>query len=145
MAEQLPVNQGRLRLIAPVDPAAGMDWVIVQDIRTRWRIVSVQATFITSVNAGNRLPELQVMFGALPVVVMPANVAQAPNVTLIHQWGFREVGASPAGSTVQAELLPEGMLVNDQATLAVITVAMDLGDQWSNIRLLVEEWIEPLV
>ncbi len=44
----------------------------------------------------------------------------------------------------QVAILPPKLLLNDQMTIESRTENMQVGDQFENVFMLVEEWIEPL-
>jgi len=144
MAEQIPVDQGRLVLIAPADPAMGDNPSITQPQRVRWKLKSFQATLITSVTVADRVPELTITVNALEVLRITASQGTAASLTFIYGWMAGERALAVTGQTSRVTALPRNYLVNNQSIIAITTVDIDPADQWQNIRLVVEEWIEPL-
>jgi len=113
--------------------------------RTRWRLRSIQATLTTSVNAANRLPELTLTIGANELLRISASQIQLASTVFITGWMEGERALAIAGQTARVSPLPRGYLLNDEAVIAVVTSALDAADEWSDIVIVSEEWIEPLV
>lgn len=144
MAEQIPSQQGRIVVVQVANPGVGIDWAYVMPIRTRWRLRSVQAQLTTSVNIANRLPELNLSIGGIDVLRISSSQFQAASLIMLVGWMEGERALGIAGQTARVSPLPRGYLLNDQAEISVITLGMDAADEWINIVIVAEEWIEPL-
>ena len=143
--EQIPADQGRVRVVVVPDPAAAGDFTYTQPICTRWRLISVGFEFQTSGTAANRLVQLDIMMGTEVLIRSglrgPIIASRTIQVSYFGVVGYAEVQdfRSMTGS------LPEKMLLNNEMVIRTVTTNIQVGDQFSHIRILVEEWIEPLV
>jgi len=144
MAQQIPDQQGRIVVVVVPNPVVGADWNYAIPVRTRWRVRSVQATLQTSVFAANRIPELTFTIGVNELLRISASQQQVASLAFITGWMEGERASLIAGQTSRVTALPRGYLLNNQAVIAVVTVALDVNDQWSDIVIVAEEWIEPL-
>lgn len=145
MAEQIPDQQGRIVVVQVAAPGVGFDWAYIMPIRTRWRLRSVQAQLTTSVVVANRLPELNLSIGGIDVLRVSSSQFQAASVIMLVGWMEGERALAIAGQTARVSPLPRGYLLNDQAEISVVTLGLDAGDDWVDIVIVAEEWIEPLV
>jgi len=145
MAQQIPDQQGRLVVTVVPNPGVGLDWAYAVPAQTRWRLRSVQATLTTSIVAGNRLPELAFAIGGNELLRISASQIQLASLAFITGWMEGERALAIVGQTSRVSSLPRGYLLNAGAQIAVFTVALNVGDQWSDIVIVSEEWIEPLV
>lgn len=144
MLGQIPDQQGRILVINVPAPGIGFDWQYGMPVRTRWRVRSVQATLTTSVVVADRIPELFLAIGAEEVIRITASQLLAGGGAFIFGWMEGERALAIAGQTSRVTALPRGYLINNQGAIGVHTVALDVGDDWTNIIIVVEEWIEPL-
>jgi len=143
MAEQIPDQQGRLTIVNVVNPGAGNDWQEIMPMRTRWAVRSVQALLTTVLGGANRVPELYFMIGAQEVLRIPASQDLAAGGAFIFNWHEGDAGQIVAGQTGRPASLPVRYLINAGGAIGVETVALDPGDTWTGIIIIVEEWIEP--
>lgn len=145
MGEMIPTDQGRLRIITFTPAGPFVEISFTQEIRLRWRIISMQAVLTTGIGGGARLPELVVTVGVSEVVRLPAIGTLAASMTKKFLWQAGATLVPGTGGTVEVSALPERLLLNDQAIISTSVVNFQGTDQWSEAVLLVEEWIEPLV
>jgi len=145
MAEQIPDQQGRLIAIVVPNPAAGVDFLYNLPLRTRWAVRSVEATLTTVLGGANRVPELVFTIGAAPVLRITASQDLAAAGVFIFGWHEGATAQIVATQTSRVASIPPRYLLNDQGSIQVQTVALALGDTWTDIHIVVEEWIEPLV
>lgn len=128
--------QDERRLAAP---AAGADWIYRVAGGTWQRILLGAATFTTSGAVANRVPRFSILDGDGNVTYRTApSVVQAAGAAVVYSLvpGNPALDRTVAGVTslgLPALWLPAGY------QLAVSTAALDAGDQWSGIVLLVEE------
>lgn len=141
----VPDNQGNLRIITVAAPGAGVDWAFTQGVRVRWRILSVSAQFAADANSADRVCSFYGMVGGVLVFSFSVQHQIVTGETVQVTWSeiTSTVGAVPGVNL--GGYLGSMLYVNDQIILGVTTLNIQVGDQWSNIRIRVEEWIEPLV
>lgn len=145
MSQQIPDEQGRLRVVTVANPGAGLDVAIVQDARVRWKVLALRLLYVADANVANRAVELVFTVGGLEVMRIGATTPHVAGLTRIHQWYMSDRASPQSGSTVQNEHIPIGLLINNGTTISTDTGNIQVGDQISDVRMMVEEWIEPLV
>jgi len=143
---QLPLDgEGWAQAVTIGNPAAGTDWSQTVPTNARWELVAASALLTTSAVVANRQPRLIADDGATPVFEAASPVAITAGLAIRESWG------AGAGGPVSADILTGGAvssgLPNDLYLPAGFRVrsatgAIDVGDQWSAIRLYVREWIE---
>jgi len=144
MAEMIPDQHGDIRLVTISNPAAGAEIVITQDARVRWEIKSLMYTFVTDGTVANRESEVIFTVGAVEWLRLMPRGKQLASLTDIYSWYPGSKGVKGDAATVQGHILPGNLRFNNQVVISTDTVAMAAGDQYSNVRMIVEEWIEPL-
>ncbi|MBA7620829.1 hypothetical protein ES703_28184 [subsurface metagenome] len=145
MAEMLPPEHGNLLLLQPASPGLGTDIVVTMPARVRWWLRSFQATLTTSANVADRVPELIISIGAIEVLRVTCAQSVAASSVFIFGWHEGERALAVTGQTSRVTALPRGYHINAGGSMATATVNLDaVGDQWSKIAVVVEEWIEPL-
>lgn len=127
------------RRIPVVSPAAGADWSIAVVGGSIWYPLSVVAQIVTSAVVANRNIALTYADegGVYARVVTSATV---PASTTARQSWARGLGANGQGTTLsqQSQGLPSFPLLPGDL-LGVSTIGIDVGDQWSAIRIYVAE------
>lgn len=125
-------------------PAAGADFADVVPALTARRYLSAAIVFATDATVGNRTVEFQLL-GTGGVLVFQSRVefAQAPSTTVTYSLSpSGQGGVGAAGSaTVQHILPPDPLLWGGSAQLLSLTQGKGPGDQWSNIRIMAEDWV----
>lgn len=144
MSDMIPGDQGRLVVVTAPAVPLGTDPNYVMPLRVRWKLKSVQATLTTGVFVGNRIPELTITQDGIEVLRITASQLQAASVIFITGWMEGERALAIVGQTSRVTALPRGYLLNNQAIIAIATVGLDAGDQWTDMYIVAEEWIEPL-
>lgn len=129
----------RWRVLAPVDPAAGVDWVIQATGAAALRIVSLRARLVTSAAVANRLVTLFADDSEKVWYQQPATVVQTAGSTTDY---CAHTGATPGGAlggTLTVPLPRAGLLLLPGHRLGAATALLDVGDQWSTVRALCDE------
>ncbi len=134
-------GQGVLRSIAVTTPAAGANWTQTVPTGARWRVRDARFRLVTSAVAGSRVPVIRLTDGVNVLAEFGTTLSQAAGVTVdwnaIAGQGFESDATGPNVEYMQ----PEVMLLAGWI-ITVRTPAIDVGDQYSAVRLTVEEWIE---
>lgn len=133
---------GRLFTVSVTTPGAGADWSQTVPTNARWLLHSARGTFTTSATVANRQPFLQ---GLTPLVSYesPTTLTQAASLTFTWLWapGIPTIGQiDQTVRQVQALFFP-GYFAGGQV-IQTTTFNIQAADQWSVVRLLVEEWLE---
>lgn len=115
------------------DPAAGADWTYTVPVGSRVRVYGVAARLVTSAVVANRVPNLLMDDGA--VLVGSALNGTATTASLTRDYVFApNAGATiTVGAFIQRNLSDNWLLGGFR--LRMVTTAIDVADQWSDIRL----------
>lgn len=126
-------------------PAAGVDWSVQPPTNARWRIVSWSGLFVASATVANR----QVAAFVSSVPGSPWIAGPLANITAGQSANVSAAGITPyvsvLGQIIMLPLPPQLILTNGAVvlqTMGVQTVGLQVGDQWTNINLLIEEWLD---
>lgn len=144
MAEMLPPSHGRILLLSPANPAQGAEISITQGARLRWELRGLLYTLVTAAGGGNRITHLTFSVGAVVFMRLTERGSQAGGVSRHHQWCQETSPGLTTGSDTMLQQLPNLLRFNDQVVIATYTMAIDATDQFQDVRLVIEEWIEPL-
>lgn len=124
--------------VAPVpNPAAGTDWTFEPSNGTLIRLAAVRALLTTSSHVANRAPELRLLTanGDIMLGIGSATLAVASGA-ISYNWA-RGLDTNSGGSGASSAPLPD-MWLGPAATIKVVTVNLDPGDQWSAIVITYE-------
>lgn len=133
---------GRLRTVAVSNPGAGADWSLTVPTNGQWRISSLNAQLAIA-NAGvARIVRIQILgAGGQLVWQSAAQQTGAINTTV-------QVSAAPGQVTTVVDTttlniaIPGLTLMNGTHVIRTSTSNINAGDQWSNIAVQVEEWLQ---
>ena len=133
---------GALVLGVVVNPGAGADWVYTQTAFTRARIIGTSATFTASAAVANRETQLVIDTGAPPDIVtgIPNQVVVA-GATVKVSGTTAPVSAAPNVPDVSVGL-PAETIIGQGSRVRSNTINIQAADQWSNIRLFLEQWMD---
>jgi hypothetical protein len=140
---------GRIYQISVGNPAAGADWTTQFSAFARDRIICANAQLLTSAAAGNRLPRAQIVDGSGNLVFQGSPTQAIVASTTAQVSFYPDPLASVVDVTTVAVALPGQDTIGaaNAATGAIFrtnTLGILAGDQWSNIHILVEEWLDQL-
>jgi len=124
------------------NPAAGADWSIAVPASAVWVLLTARASFVTSAAVANRIPRLQFFDGATLIMDVPTTAVITASQTCSLSWGAGGTSHNPTG-TLFSIGFPPAVRLNSTFTIRSTTTAIDAADQWSNIRLYVQEWNGP--
>ena len=143
--------RGRLLTIAPANPAAGAEISVVVTAAKRWRLQSAFWQFVTSATVVNRIVEIKLTDPAGRLCWLSASTrfgsttadvnTHAASLTGFYSSapGAPNAAANETGYLMFSNFLP-GWELAPGSTLFTFTRQIQVGDQYSNISLLVEEW-----
>ena len=133
---------GVLRLIDGTTPAAGAEISETVPTGARWELLNVHATIGTSAAAGNRRPMLAFVAGAVGHWLRAQTGTVGPSQSATVIWAAN-VGDAAVGSPLRLSApLPTGQNLLEGFQIVGTTDALDAGDTYINIKLLVREWLE---
>lgn len=133
---------GFIRNIIPANPAAGADIVNTVPTNARWRPIAFQYALTTSAAVGNRTSEVLLADNLGNAFFQNTqSPAQAASTAVVYNWSnLTNITAVVLGQTLNA--LPPGVFLEPGWQINTVTNGILAGDQYSGIRLCVEEWIE---
>lgn len=132
---------GNIAGVLQSDPAAGDEFGITINDRTRSRLISGFFTLTTDATALTRRFTLELLSGGGVVVEAVANDTQPASSTrfyLVGHWGT-------APAAIEDRILvnwPQDVIMSGLDTLRTNTFRLQAGDDYSVIRLLSEQWLE---
>lgn len=135
-------GQGMLYSFTVANPAAGADWIQTVPTGARWRLWATSASLTTSAAVANRSSSLRLDDGVTPLWQAGHNVVQTAGITLLWTFTLGLANLVLASGTASTQpMLPVATLLAGWR-IQSFTSSLQAGDQWSAIRLLVEEWLE---
>lgn len=127
------------RILTIKKPAAGVDVKASVTAPAKWMLWSLRASLTTSGVVANRVPHLQITDGPNGNVVLdfPASGNQTAGSTIAYSASAGGVVASFDNTNVF--VLPAQVEMLQGWTIGFATTAIDAGDQWSALALMIEE------
>jgi hypothetical protein len=140
-------QEGDGYLYAPqiTSPSAGADFTFTMPSSVRWRVQSINAQLITSAGAGSRLPQIQIQTaGGNTVWMAPPSQAVPASTTAQVSMSSSQVSAVTVPTLVSISL-PAPLMIMPGFKINSVTSGLLAGDQWGNIFMMVEEWLDQAV
>jgi hypothetical protein len=134
---------GFLRSSQVATPAAGADWTFTAGVQQRLRIISLQAQLAVANSGGARPVEVILDDGANIYARMAANTTFPVNATSNLNFSNSGTPSTSVASDIYAQapstlVLPPGHRIRSNTTNIVV------GDTWTNIFILAEEWLDAM-
>lgn len=127
----------RSRIVVPVaSPAAGSDWSLTVPAGHVYRLVSIYGELVTSAAVATRVPFLTVSDGVSAFLKVPPFASQVASLTRRYAW-FPESGGDATGLGIASPF--PGLALVAGWSLAAATDLLDVADQWSSVRVCVED------
>lgn len=140
----LPEGQGQIRMIQAAAAGPSLPLTIFQEARVRWRLMGAWVEFVADGNVADRRIHMEIVRNTDTVSIFgtntPVTTGQTRTFTMV-------VGGGTNVLSAQINLLstlPNDYLMNNSTVVNMDASGMQAGDQFTNFRLMVEEWIEPL-
>lgn len=135
---------GNIRVIVVGNPAAGADWSQIVTLGARWRISSVNALLTTSAAVANRLPQIRLRHLSNTIWLGPPSQLVPASTAANVSSGPNSVSSATVPTLVNCALPDFPILAGSGATtdISSVTVNIQAADQWSNIALEIEEWLD---
>lgn len=135
---------GYKQVVIQAQPAAGVDWRVDVPEHVLWRVYSIYSAFTTSAVAANRFPALSIRSG---IVTNIWSIQAGVVVTASQGYNFYWTPGIPFGPAATAIAnqfqipLPDPFWALAQFSIRPETANIQAGDQLSESRLLIEEWL----
>jgi hypothetical protein len=135
------VLEGVRRVVMVANPGAGADWSVTVPGGHQWRLIGGAGVFTTSAVVANRFSALQVSDSDGVFYFNGSTSAQAASlaITTVYVPSTALFPASLFGPRNLVPFSPTWLRPGD--ILAASTFAIDVGDQWTSVRLRVEDCI----
>lgn len=131
-----------VRQILGTTPAAGVNFAETVPTGARWELLALLHSFATDATVTDRRVTLGFLIGGIGIASMLAFNVQGPTLDWVYTWGPAIEGTtSPTDGRLQAGT-PGRMILPALATFGSSTINLQAGDQFSNPRFLVREWLE---
>lgn len=131
------------RFITGTDPPAGFNFLETVPTGARWELLTFYGLFTSSAAAGNR--ETDFAYGnasSQQVIVVPQGVVP-PSTSYQMSWAPGLVRAVGNVNFIQNIAIPHRAILIAADTIRSL-MALDVNDQWTQIRYFVREWLEVL-
>lgn len=131
-------ERGVPRVILVNQPAAGAEWKYVHSGPSWFVPTCIVAQLVTSATVANRAPRLTVTFRSVMCAQFAPSAVVAASLTVIVS--ASDSGGATADATTVTVELADNLIIADGMTLASSTVNLQVGDQYSAIAILCEEF-----
>jgi len=124
---------------------AGEDWVLTVPAKTHWKFIGARGVFTTSATVATRQVQFGLDDGVTTFYSIWSTGSQAASLT--HVYNLAGIGSNftitPAAGAIQDYVtIPSGTRLTAGWRIRPITTAIQAGDVWSALTVIVEEWIE---
>lgn len=133
---------GQLAISTLGNPAAGADFLFTVPLNFRDRIQSFTATLTTSANVANRIIRSRTIAGTgqLTWQGQPSAAVVASSTVIVSAANGQYTGTTDP-ATVNLSL-PSPCFLRSGDQFGVNTTGIQVGDQWSNIVVELEQWVD---
>lgn len=138
MSTKAPVSY--YKVVSVANPAAGAEFTITAPGDQFWRVVSMRFVLVTSAVVANRTPRLNVSDGTDIYASVRADAVQAAGVTLTYSAIEGVIGRQNVGGVANINWPTRGQMLQPGHQIASSTDLIDVGDQYSAIRALVQSF-----
>ncbi len=122
-------------------PAAGAEFTQTVPTNARWRLHTIRALFTASATVANRTTVIRITDGVNLIASIAQGVTFTANQQAAQSWvGGYSLRDSAAGEYVNPLAFPVDLLPG--WIVGSATLGLQAGDQWSQLRFDVEEWLE---
>ena len=138
----VPLEHGFLFNPTVANPASGADWFYLTPNNRRYELVGVRFVMTTDANVANRNINLQISVGVDIKVAIPMSVVQPASTSFKYQYlqGVHAPTLLPSNNELMA--LPPRLFIPANYLISTTTVNIQVADQFTDIELLFNTWIE---
>ena len=138
----VPQSQGDIIYQLVADPGGGAEWTFTMPDRVRWRLMSVKMKLTADANVADRYVSVKITHDTDLIMRMVMDTPVTNNVSVIITFnGGGSVKASLSGGVVYASM-GANIIINDGCVIASHTKSMQVGDQYEDVVITVQEWID---
>ncbi len=137
-----PLEHGFLFNPTIANPASGGDWTYLTPNNRRYELVGCRFVFTTDANVANRNINLAISVGVDIKIAIPMAVVQPASTSFKYQYlqGVYNNTLLPSNNEVMA--LPPRLFIPANYLISTTTVNIQVADQFSDIELIFNSWIE---
>lgn len=132
---------GAIRLVSGTDPNVGSEITETVPTGARWRVLGFRASLVTDATAANRAVTLLCVDVGGNVFEHRAAAVQAASLTGNYSATAAGYGTTIASNTIMIPIAPNIVLLAG-AQIKTFTSSLQVGDDWTAPKILVEEWLE---
>lgn len=132
---------GWVQSLGVANPAAGANWSVTVPTNARWLVRGITFTLTTSATVATRTVEVNLTDGVNQLQVFPAFNTQAASLGFRYNANSTTANVTTDTTQIQIPIYADLRMVAGWV-LSTTTVNIQVGDQYSGIRLTLEEWIE---
>lgn len=142
--EQVPEDQGQVLHTSGTPVGPNVPILKNQSLHTRWRLISVVAKLTADANVADRYVYLDIYKASIIYMRFMCQTPQTNGQVVLYTWSSGSGSNLIAGSAVGVVSIGTNILMSNEMVVKVDCVNRQTTDQFSDLDLLVEEWIEPL-
>lgn len=135
-------GKGNIRLIGGTDPAAGFNFSETVPTNARWRIVSLNITFVTDATVATRVIRIAFDNGVNVFCFVEAPASQTASLTRRYVLAGFGAGQAAVADTIHLPL-PTEVILRAGFRVRSSVATLQAGDDIGELFFVVEEWIEP--
>lgn len=136
--------RGAPSVIEVAAPAAGADWTQTVPGRAFWRVLFARAQLVTDATVASRLAGVRITDGSRSIFDAVLSAAISASTTTIVNWSDSAItNAGVVRTTItpnQVSVTMPELFLLPGFQIQSLTAALQAGDQWSAVRLWVEEY-----
>jgi hypothetical protein len=130
------------RVIIGTTPGLAQEILETVPTGARWRLVALLVRLDTDATVITRNPRLEIRSATTTLALFPNPIGVTASIGVFPQW-VQGLAYDQAHSTnVGVGGLPESAILLAGQTIRTNTENMQLGDQYSTLRYVVQEWLE---
>lgn len=132
---------GLWRILNGTDPAPGVEVSESVPLRTRWRVAGLSATLTTDATVATRTVRFRINTAGAEVYRAASSITQTASQVI--RYLFTDgVPFSSLAAELSVVPIPRQAVLVEGHVLATATLNLQAGDDWSSVRLWVEDWIQ---
>jgi hypothetical protein len=132
---------GWVHAVTVANPAAGAECHINIPTNVRWKVLGFLATFQPSAVVANRIIVIAVISAGFGCWTGPPTQGVPASIPVTYTAGMGVVAPATSPRNVNGPL-PNDMILVPVGDIHTSTLNIDPGDQYSNVQMVVEEWLD---
>lgn len=140
-----PDDFGRPRTVLVANPAAAANFVLTVETNSIWAVQSVFFALVNAAVAATRRAQIRFTDGS--VEIWHADGTRDSIISETGRYSWSDIGSASFGAQGGFNFanLPSRYFLNEGDTIESVIANMQAGDQISEIRVRVLEWLHPII